>query len=429
MGSTGRPRPRGLQACLEVHGCLDNLLLQVSRIWDTTRPISCPDFIFITMNAANQPWLKAACAMPSSSTVLEQDDPNLPNVPGDLARLCGQRVASSPYLSSLLEDETRNVASMIEDGRVQLPPRRCLGAVTSASATDQQPPAASTVHSDAGVPPGATLYFTPVCVMDQNTKEPICALYCLNIHRVFIQQGEAGGMVDLSPTAFEVLGGRAANRKWRVSLKVVSMTTEGGMIIHMGLGKWLDVSGLNIWLPEEVRIHAFSPLGADPPTLDRLLASSPPRFLPCPSLPHFVRSPIYSPLLQAMSRVGSKQSSRNSTPAGSPVKRTRSTHTRAALLSGVVEDFDVLLDVVTRPARAVTSGQIMWGLCARPASMTGATAQNQAARGADEHPGYQDTLDCNWNARKNRLEEDQDGSGGDNGLIYLPSHMPSSGST
>lgn len=130
-----------------------------------------------------------------------------------------------------------------------------------------------------------------------------------------------------------------------------------------------------------------------------------------------------------MSRVGSKQSPRNSTPAGSPVKRTRSTHPRAALLSGVVEDFDVLLDVVTRPARAVTSGQIMWGLCARPASMTGATAPNQAARGADEHPGYQDTLDCNWNARKNRLEEDQDGSGGDNGLIYLPSHMPSSGST
>lgn len=126
--------------------------------------------------------------MPSSSTVLEQDDPNLPNVPGDLARLCGQRVASSPYLSSLLEDETRNVASMIEDGREQLPPRRCLGAVTSASATDQQPPAASTVHSDAGVPPGATLYFTPICVMDQNTKEPICALYCLNIHRVFISR-------------------------------------------------------------------------------------------------------------------------------------------------------------------------------------------------------------------------------------------------
>ncbi len=289
--------PRGLQACLEVHGCLDNLLLQVSRIWDTTRPISCPDFIFITMNAANQPWLKAACAMPSSSTVLEQDDPN---VPGDLARLCGQRVASSPYLSSLLEDETRNVASMIEDGRVQLPPRRCLGAVTSASATDQQPPAASTVHSDAGVPPGATLYFTPICVMDQNTKEPICALYCLNIHRVFIQQGEAGGMVDLSPTAFEVLGGRAANRKWRVSLKVVSMTTEGGMIIHMGLGKWLDVSGLNIWLPEEVRIHPFSPLGADPPTLDRLLASSPPRLL-ASSLARFLIS-FVRPSIRPFSR-------------------------------------------------------------------------------------------------------------------------------
>lgn len=97
------------------------------------------------------------------------------------------------------------------------------------------------------------LYFTPICVMDLSTSAPICALYCLNIHRVFMHR-EMGGMVDLSPTALEVLGGRAANRKWRVSLKVVEVTTEGDVVIHMGLGKWLDVMGLDTWLPEQARI-------------------------------------------------------------------------------------------------------------------------------------------------------------------------------
>lgn len=197
------------------------------------------------MNTADQARSKAVGVMPGP-TAFEQDDPN---VPSDLGSLSDQRLASSPYLSPLLEEQTRKIASLIEDGRIQLPPRRCLGSVIP-HVSNPHLPAATTVESEAE---GTMLYFTPICVMDLSTSAPICALYCLNIHRVFMHR-EMGGMVDLSPTALEVLGGRAANRKWRVSLKVVEVTTEGDVVIHMGLGKWLDVMGLDTWLPEQARI-------------------------------------------------------------------------------------------------------------------------------------------------------------------------------
>ena len=370
------------------------------------------------MNTANEPWSKAARAMPGP-TAPEQDDPNVPS--DGLGGLNGQRLASSPYLSQLLEEETRTIASIILSGRVQLPPRRCVGAVTL-SVNEPHPPAATAVASEAD---GTTLYFTPVCVIDLHTNAPICALYCLNIHRVFMQ-GEAGGMVDLSPTALEVLGGRAANRKWRVSLKVLRMMAEGDVEIHIGLGKWLDVMGLDTWLPEEVCTVA--------------LAHAPSHSL-THSLTHsLIHSLIHSLVLQAVSRVGSKQSSRNPTPAGSPSKRKRSTHSRAGTMAGVVEDFDVLLDVITRPVRVVASGQILWGLYAGPAAATGdaagdssvaMAAQPLAVHGAESDVGHEKKGEHQADSHLDRLGErhGQDDTDSDNALIYLPSLMPSSGST
>jgi len=105
-------------------------------------------------------------------------------------------------------------------------------------------------------------------------------------------------------------------------------------------------------------------------------------------------------------------------------------------MGGVLEDFDVLIDVVTRPVRVVSSGQVMWGLCTRPPAATGfaaasVAAQCMAGQGARDDLRHQMKLQNDGNCPDDHLGEyrRRDDSDSDNGLVYLPSLMPSSGST
>ncbi len=87
----------------------------------------------------------------------------------------------------------------------------------------------------------------PVCVSDA------VGYYCVNVHKVFVEvrTSEPGlqpfysldSWDILSPTGFECLGGKERNRKWRISIRVV---TEDGCE-GKPLGQWLkdhDLEGL-----------------------------------------------------------------------------------------------------------------------------------------------------------------------------------------
>ena len=159
----------------------------------------------------------------------------------------------SPFLTPVLMVQTLKVKAMIENGEVLVPPRTCPGVEKRYALTLEPPPATVVIQED-----GTKLYFVPVCVLHIDTDDPICALYCLNIHRVFLREEHQEGVVDMSPTALEVLGGKEFNRKWRVSLRVLETRTkedkeeegeegEGDVVVvavRMGLGKWLQLVGL-----------------------------------------------------------------------------------------------------------------------------------------------------------------------------------------
>lgn len=229
----------------------------------------------------------------------------------------------SPFLTPHLAAQTLKVKSMIENNDVHVLPRTCPGEVT----LSQSSAAVIVVFAD----DGTKLFFVHVCVVDVGTGRPICGIYCLNIHRVFMlearrRQGKGTNngtdIVDLSPTALEVLGGRAGNRKWRVSLRVADMK-NGTLIVGMGLGKWLDRMNLEGVLPTE----AMSRTGS-----------------------------------QVSSRVRSKQASRNPTPHRSPTKRTKMGSTISGVTtSSAIED--EIVDAFARQARVVSSGDVLWQFC------------------------------------------------------------------
>ena len=298
------------------------------------------------------------------------------SLPSGAQQGVGRQLLSSPYLTPILEAHARKVASMIHLEEVNVPPTRCMGPVTLSH--DPDPPNALTVTSE----DGTTLYFTPVCVIDLETNEPLCALYCLNIHRVFMRDDD-DSIVDLSPTALEVLGGRASNRKWRVSLKVIEVK-EGELIIRMGLGKWLDRTGLDSWLPEE-----------------------------------------------ATSRVGSKQSSRDPTPVGSPGKRPRAIKGRGGPSNRAAEHMDAVVDAFSRQARVISSGEVLWRFSVqaeekeqgRIASDMGRARQTPRMGCIDLCRGAQyPSTNCEGGTRKDQ-DDNQDDAESD-ALVFLPTLLP-----
>jgi len=243
-----------------------------------------------------------------------------------------QQSSMSPFLTPVLMAQTLKVKAMIENGEVLVPPRTCPGVEKRYALTTEPPPPTVVVQED-----GTKLYFVPVCVLHIDTDDPICALYCLNIHRVFLREEQQEGVVDMSPTALEVLGGKEFNRKWRVSLRVLETRTkeekdakdgddeegEGDVVaVRMGLGKWLQIVGLEALLPSE----AVSRIG---------------------------------------SRVGSKQASRNATPQGSPSKRQRGANNNKELATSERSDAsdsteDAIAHAFARQARIVSSGIPLW---------------------------------------------------------------------
>ena len=301
----------------------------------------------------------------------------------------------SPFLTPLLMVQALKVKAMIENGEVLVPPRTCPGVEKRYALTLEPPPATVVIQED-----GTKLYFVPVCVLHIDTDDPICALYCLNIHRVFLREEHQEGVVDMSPTALEVLGGKEFNRKRRVSLRVLETRTkeekeekedkedkedkadkvekdEGDVVVvavRMGLGKWLQLVGLEALLPSE----AVSRIG---------------------------------------SRVGSKQASRNATPQGSPSKRQRGANNNKELATSERSDAsdsteDAIAQAFARQARIVSSGIPLWEFC--------------CGKFPNEGPEDVETV-----ARK--LEEDvpnvlHPAGSDDDALIYLPSldRLPSS---
>jgi len=89
----------------------------------------------------------------------------------------------------------------------------------------------------------------PVCVGDA------VGYYCVNVHKVFVRVCREkptaqslfslGSWDILSPTGFECLGGRGINRKWRISVRIV---TEDGCE-GKTLGQWLREHQLECLIP------------------------------------------------------------------------------------------------------------------------------------------------------------------------------------